>query len=163
MVVMVSPGTAVGTAITNTATVTSATSSLNIANTSQTVTTNVLAPVVPEPPAVVDLKRFGSNSQPTILVLWFSLPLNSAAAQNVANYRIVMLGGSGGGGSRGGKVIRVTKAVYNAAAQTVTLHWPIGCYFRTATRSRPRVPRRAVSWVPMVPVSIGAGQGHTGL
>ena len=120
VVVMVPPATAVGTAITNTATVTSATSSLNLANTSQIVTTNVLAPVVP--PAVVDLKRFGSNSQPTILVLWFSLPLDSVAAQNVANYRIVMLGGSGAGSSRGGQVIRVTKAVYNAAAQTVTLH-----------------------------------------
>ena len=101
--VMISPGAVVGTAITNTAAVTSATSSLNIANTRQTVTTNVLAPVVPEPPAVVDLKRFGSNSQPTILVLWFNLPLNSVAAQNLRNYRIVMLGGSRRAGSRVGK------------------------------------------------------------
>ena len=101
---------------------TAATTDPNLANNSQTVTTNVLAAFTPASPAVVDLQRFGFHDQPTILVVTFSMPLDAARAQDVANYRIVTMGGPGRGGSLQGHVTRVSKAVYDAAAQTVTLH-----------------------------------------
>ncbi len=124
VMVRVSPNTPSGATIVNTAGVTEVTTDPNLANNSQTVTTTVQNPVTPKPPgpAVVDLERFGVNSQPTVLVVWFNLPLQPAGAQNVANYQIEMLGGSDKGGSRKGPITRVRKAVYNPAAQTVTLH-----------------------------------------
>ena len=84
----------------------------NLANNSQTVTTNVLTP-----PTVVDLRRFGYHAQPTILVVSFSEPLDAAQAQDVSNYRIVKVGGSGGG-----RVTRVSDAVYDSVTRTVKLY-----------------------------------------
>ncbi len=43
-------------------------------------------------------------------------------AVNLANYRIVTLGGPGRGGSLKGHVTRVRKAVYDPVTNTVTLH-----------------------------------------
>ena len=124
VMVMVSPSTPRGATIVNTANVTAATSDLNLANNTQTVTTDVTPPVpVPLPsPSVIDVQRFGVHVQPTVLVVTFSMPLDSARALNAANYRIVTLGGPGRGGSKKGHVTQVRKAVYDPAARTVTLH-----------------------------------------
>ena len=122
VVVMVSPGTPADTTITNTADVAAATSDPNLANNSQTATTHVRAPVTPASPAVVDLQRFGFHEQSTILLVTFDMPLDAAQARDLRNYRIVTMGGPGRGGSLHGHVTHVRNAVYNAAAQTVTLH-----------------------------------------
>ena len=94
-------------------------------STNSATATNVVTPVTPVTPAmpaVVDVQRFGFHDQPTVLVVFFSMPLDPAPAQDVANYQIVTLGGPGRGGSLKGHVTRVSKAVYNAAAGTVTLY-----------------------------------------
>ena len=70
-------------------------------------------------PTVVNVQRFGILSQPTVLVLTFSGPLDSARASDVSNYRIVARGKSG----RTGPAIPVTSATYDAATQTVTLQF----------------------------------------
>ncbi len=80
------------------------------------------SPVPAVSPTVVNLQRFGFHEQPTILVVTFSMPLDSARAIDLANYRIVTLGGPGRGGSLKGHVTRVRKAVYDPVTNTVTLH-----------------------------------------
>jgi len=122
VVVRVSPTTPDGATITNTADVTAATTDPNLANNTATVTTNVVAPLPLASPTVTDLQRFGFHEQPTVLVVSFSMPLDPARALDLADYRIVTLGGPGRGGSLKGHVTRVSTAVYNSAAQTVTLH-----------------------------------------
>jgi len=86
----------------------------------------VARPVVTPPqavsPTVTSLLRFGFHAQPTVLVLRFSTPLNALRAEDVRNYAIVTLGGSGRGGSRAGHRIGVSLAVYDAATRTVTLY-----------------------------------------
>jgi hypothetical protein len=121
VVVTVSPGTPNGT-ISNTADVSAATTDPNLVNNSQTATTDVLTPLINVAPAVVNVQRFGFHEQPSVLVVTFSMPLDSAQALNAANYRIVTVGGPGRGGSLRGHVTRVGSVVYNALAQTVTLH-----------------------------------------
>jgi uncharacterized repeat protein (TIGR01451 family) len=116
VVLLVSPSTPNLTTITNTATVTSSTS------TNSASATNAVTGVTPAMPSVVDVQRFGFHDQATDLVVFFSTPLAAAQAQDVSNYRIVTLGGPGRGGSLIGHVTRVRKAVYNAAAGTVTLY-----------------------------------------
>ena len=116
VVLLVSPSTPSLTTITNTATVTSATS------TNSASATNVVTLVTPAMPAVTDVQRFGFHDQATDLVVFFSTQLAAAQAQDVGNYRIVTLGGPGRGGSLIGHVTPVRKAVYNAAAGTVTLY-----------------------------------------
>jgi uncharacterized repeat protein (TIGR01451 family) len=116
VVVLVSPSTPDLTAITNTATVTSTTS------TNSASATNVATHVMPAMPVVMDVQRFGFHDQATDLVVFFNTPLAAAQAQDLDNYRIVTLGGPGRGGSLIGHVTRVRKAVYNAAAGTVTLY-----------------------------------------
>ena len=122
VVLLVSPSTPDGTTIANTANVTAATTDPNLANNTQTATTNVLTPLTPVSPSVVNLQRFGFHTQATTLVVTFSMPLDSARALDVGNYRIVTLGGPGRGGAQRGHVTRVRKVVYNPVAQTVTLH-----------------------------------------
>jgi hypothetical protein len=83
----------------------------------------VLSPVpIVKSPAVVDVQRFGFHDQPTVLVVTFSMPIDSARALNAANYRIVTMGGPGRGGSLRGHITRVSKVVYDPVTQTVTLH-----------------------------------------
>jgi uncharacterized repeat protein (TIGR01451 family) len=70
------------------------------------------------PPTVVSLQRFGFHAQPTILVMTFSEPLDAASAQDLANYHLTLI-------AHGGHLrlpLRMTSAVYNATADTVTLH-----------------------------------------
>ncbi len=125
VVVLVSPSTPNGATITNTAYVSAATTDPNLANNTQTVMTNVLTPVtpvIPVSPAGMGVKRFGFHDQPTVLVVSFNMPLNLARAQDVANYRIVTLGGPGRGGSLHGHVTKVRKAVYSAESGAVTLY-----------------------------------------
>ena len=115
VVLQVSPSTPNLTTITNTATVTSTTS------TNSASATNVVTYVTPAMPVVTDVQRFGFHDQATDLVVFFSTQLAAAQAQDLGNYRIVTLG-SGRGGSLIGHVTPVRKAVYNAAAGTVTLY-----------------------------------------
>jgi DNA-binding beta-propeller fold protein YncE len=63
-------------------------------------------------PHVKNVERFGFHAQPTTLVIQFNEALDPARAQNVANYRIV-----GPDGVR----IAIIKAMYDSAANTVTL------------------------------------------
>ena len=74
------------------------------------------------PPRVVTVQRFGFHAQPTSLVLTFGAPLDPATAQNVADFKIVTLGGRGREGSRLGHVTLVRDAVYDPATWSVTLH-----------------------------------------
>jgi uncharacterized repeat protein (TIGR01451 family) len=70
------------------------------------------------PPTVVSLQRFGFHAQPTTVVLTFSEPLDAARAQDLANYHLTLI-------AHGGHLrlpLRLTSAVYNATADTVTLH-----------------------------------------
>ncbi len=122
VVLLVSPGAPGGGAISNTASVAAATADPDLANNGQTVTTDVLTPVTPTSPAVVDLKRFGYHDQTTLVMVSFSSSLDAAQAQDLANYRISTLGGPGREGSLRGHVSRVRKAVYSSATDTVTLH-----------------------------------------
>ncbi len=75
------------------------------------------APATPSP-TVTALQRFGFHEQPTILVLTFSEPLDPARAQDVGNYHLTLIAHAG----RLHLPVRLTRAVYNAAADTVTLH-----------------------------------------
>ncbi|QEH32331.1 FG-GAP repeat protein [Aquisphaera giovannonii] len=68
--------------------------------------------VVPTPLHVTGLARYGYHMQPTYLLLSLDGPAASAAAQDPSNYRVV--------GPLGGRV-RVVRAVYDPASQTVTL------------------------------------------
>lgn len=71
-------------------------------------------------PVVTGVHRLGFHAQPTRIVLSFNEPLDAATAQNPANYQIVALGPMG---SRSGSdpTVRITQAVYDAGAGTVTL------------------------------------------
>ena len=75
-------------------------------------------------PMVVSLKRFGYHDHPTVLVLTFSEPMDAAQADNLANYRLVVAVPDHRPGVEDGRAIRVRRALYDAANQTVTL-WPI--------------------------------------
>jgi hypothetical protein len=63
-------------------------------------------------PRVMSLARYGYHMMPTTVVLTFDQALDSAAAQNVKNYRLV---------GPGGRSIAIRWAVHDAAARTVTL------------------------------------------
>jgi uncharacterized repeat protein (TIGR01451 family) len=63
-------------------------------------------------PTVQSLRRFGVHLQPTVVVLTFSEPLDPGRAQAVSNYRIV---------GPGGRRIRVSSAVYDAAMHAVII------------------------------------------
>jgi type VI secretion system secreted protein VgrG len=72
------------------------------------------APLPSDPaPMVLGVQRFGIHMQLTRLVLHFSAPLDPARARDPHSYRIV---------GPGGRTIAVDSAVYDATAQTVTLH-----------------------------------------
>jgi hypothetical protein len=75
-------------------------------------------------PKVVSLRRFGFHDHPTLLVLTFSEPMYSAQADNLGNYRLVAAGTDLRPGVEDGRAIRIRRALYDAASQTVTL-WPI--------------------------------------
>ncbi|SIO57707.1 LVIVD repeat-containing protein [Singulisphaera sp. GP187] len=68
-------------------------------------------------PTVTSLLRFGYHLQPTVLVLTFSAAMDSARAQDVRNYSLVLLRGR-----PVGRPITIQKAVYDPATLTVTLH-----------------------------------------
>ncbi len=68
--------------------------------------------VLPDPPTVVSVKRYGIHMQPTVLVLTFSEGLDPVNAQDVSNYQI--LGPTG-------RSVGIASAVYDPALDTVTL------------------------------------------
>jgi uncharacterized repeat protein (TIGR01451 family) len=105
----------VGTAV-NQAEVSGTVTDLVSSNNSAGATITVTA--AEKPPTVVSLQRFGYHAQSTILVLTFSEPLDAARAQDLANYHLTLI-------AHGGHLrlpLRLTSAVYNATADTVTLH-----------------------------------------
>jgi hypothetical protein len=75
-------------------------------------------------PRVVSLRRFGVHDHPTLLVLNFNEPMDAAKADNLANYRLVVAVPDHRPGVEDGRTIRIRRALYDAASQTVTL-WPI--------------------------------------
>ena len=85
---------------------------------SSTVATVVINPASADGPRVTGLVRYGFHAQPTIFVLSFNGPLDPARAENVLNYSLV---GPIGGLGRGGAPIAIGRAIYDAAARTVTL------------------------------------------
>ena len=93
----------------------------NLAQSTSTPLSQTIAPPSEVAPVVVSFKRFGFHAQPTSLVLAFSTALDTASVRNLANYRIVTLGGHGQGGSFVGQVTRVKEAIYNPSTYTVTL------------------------------------------
>jgi hypothetical protein len=74
--------------------------------------TQVVNAVGTDGPRVQAVYRFGFHTQPTILVLSFSQPLDPETAQNVAAYRIV---------DPHGHTIAVDRVVYHADSQTISL------------------------------------------
>jgi uncharacterized repeat protein (TIGR01451 family) len=76
--------------------------------------TTVNTPVGVDGPIVTSVQRFGFHSFPTTLVLTVNEQLNPGRAQNLANYRLVALGGAG-------RTILIKSAVYNPLTRTVTL------------------------------------------
>ena len=78
----------------------------------------VVSPVAAPPPSVTSLLRFGFHDQPTAFVLTFSSALDPTRAQDTQNYTLTPIGPSGHLGRR----IRISAAVYNPLANTVTLH-----------------------------------------
>ncbi len=85
----------------------------NGATATQALTLAVNAPAVVAPPTVTNLQRFGFHLQPTEYVITFSSAMDPTRAQNVSNYVLKL--------ARGGPAIRITSAVYDAVAHTVTL------------------------------------------
>ncbi len=70
-------------------------------------------------PTVLALRRYGFHAQPTILAIAFSSALEAASAENVANYRIVLLNALGH--PVRGHTIAVREAIYNPYSLSVTL------------------------------------------
>jgi len=69
-------------------------------------------PVSVDGPQVSSVLRYGFHAQPTYLLISFNGPLDPTTAQNVLNYQIV---------GPSGQSIKVTRAIYDSATQTVTL------------------------------------------
>ncbi len=79
----------------------------------------IASPAAPvTPPTVTLLQRFGFHEQPTAFVLTFSTALDPTRAQDLQNYDLRPIGPRGQLGQR----IRISAAVYNTLADTVTLH-----------------------------------------
>ena len=76
------------------------------------VATPVVGPPSVEIPRVALVQRFGIHHEPTVLVVTFSSALDSASAQDLANYRIV---------GPSGRHVDIDSAVYDSSAHTVTL------------------------------------------
>jgi uncharacterized repeat protein (TIGR01451 family) len=112
LVVRVDPGTPANTTISAQASVSAVTADPSTNNNALTAMATVTAPVESIPPTVVALQRFGFHTQPTLLVLTFSEPLDPATAQNTRAYRII---------DPHGHTIVVDRAMYDPEAQTVTL------------------------------------------
>jgi hypothetical protein len=64
-------------------------------------------------PQVVTFQRFGYHARPTTLVLTFNESMDPVHVQDATNYQLV---------DAHGRSIRITGAVYDPTAQTVTLH-----------------------------------------
>jgi hypothetical protein len=85
------------------------------ARSSQTIT------VVNSTLQIVSQSRRGSGYQPTSVILQFNEPLNASSASNLSHYELIDLGPDKKLGSSDNRPIRILAAVYNAAADTVTL------------------------------------------
>jgi uncharacterized repeat protein (TIGR01451 family) len=108
----VSPG-----AETNTATISHADQiDTNTANNTSSV--SVVVTSTSPPVMVVSLERFGFHHEPTLLVVRFSGPLDAASAQDLSNYKLILI-------AHGGRLrhpVALAKATYDPTDLTVTLH-----------------------------------------
>ena len=68
--------------------------------------------VTPDGPRVTTVARYGFSGQPAYLLLYFNSPLDATSAQNAANYTIT---------GPGNRRIKVRRAIYDSATDTVTL------------------------------------------
>jgi hypothetical protein len=73
-------------------------------------------------PSVVSLQNFGFHMQRSSVVLTFTTALDATSAENVNNYHIVTVGGSGHWGSHVGHITPILGALYNPANFTVTVY-----------------------------------------
>lgn len=76
--------------------------------------TSTSTPTSTSGPHVKKVQRYGYHMMPTTVVLTFNQALDPSTAEDVHNYRIV---------GRDGHRVKVKRAVYDAAALTVTLHF----------------------------------------
>ena len=73
-------------------------------------------------PTVTNVSWFGYRASPTTIAISFSEAINLASAQNTSDFTILTTGRHGQFGGQGSERIRVSKAVYVAGSQTVTLY-----------------------------------------
>ena len=72
-------------------------------------------------PKVTSLLRYGFHEQRTVLALTFDEPLEETTALDTANYKIVALGGPARNSQRRGRVIPLSKVVYDATTNSELL------------------------------------------
>ena len=105
--------------LTNTAMITHADQlDQTLGNNVSSVLVTASAATVVAPPSVTSLQRFGFHDQPTVFVLTFSSALDPTRAQDLGNYQLTLI-------AHGGRLhlpVHLTGAVYDAAANSVTLH-----------------------------------------
>jgi hypothetical protein len=85
-------------------------------------------------PQVTSVARYGYHIQPTYILIYFNGPLAPSPAENLANYRII---------GPGGRTIKIRRAIYDAATNTVTLvpalrlnlHWTYDLSINGSTAS----------------------------
>jgi len=118
--------------------------------------------VVTPPPAVVGLRRTGVGLQPTQVVLTFDRPMNAATAQDLRNYSFVRVGPLGRA-ARHPRPIAVRSAVYDPAAQAVTLvperRLSLFGYYRVVARGGVAGGLSDVLGAPLVGTNTGGGAG----
>ena len=73
------------------------------------------------PPVVVAVQRHGVHDQPTTFSVIFSQPMDSAAADNLADYHLVAISPDGRLKTGGDRAIRIRSVQYDAATLTVTI------------------------------------------
>jgi uncharacterized repeat protein (TIGR01451 family) len=86
----------------------------NAGNNTSSVVVSASSPTV----TVVSLERFGFHHEPTLLVVRFSGPLEVSSAQDLTNYKLILI-------AHGGRLRRplsIANATYNATDLTVLLH-----------------------------------------
>jgi uncharacterized repeat protein (TIGR01451 family) len=87
-----------------------------------TISTQVAPPVTnTDGPRVVSVQRVGLHRQPTRVIVTFNEPLNATTAQYIFNYNFIAQKADPRAGVFRGTVIPVRSAVYDPAANTVTL------------------------------------------
>jgi hypothetical protein len=114
------------------------------------------------PVSLTNLSLYGIHQQPSRIVLTFDGPLSPASAQNTSNYSLLALGKVQRLGSVTNHPVAIASAVYNPAANTVTLspvqhlnihsHYVLQLNLSPATPCGPAVTSTQVFGRAQVPV-----------